>query len=402
MDRRSFLNAAGAAGWMIVRPESVRGTQANSAIGIGVVGCGGRGTAVASGFARNTNARVVALADLFQDRLDAALANLSQAGAATDAPGVFRGPKAFQELVNARGVDMVLITSPPYFHPEHLEAAVAAGKHVYLEKPVAVDVPGCRRVLAAGRRAEGKLSLDVGFQLRMAPPFVELVKRVHGGAIGEIVCAEAHYNAAFISLRDFPQASAAERRLRHWVHDRILSGDILVEQNIHSIDICNWVLRGHPLKAVGTGGRKGRNEEGTAWSHFALTYYYPNDVHVSFSSTQFGNKITSDVNERFFGTRGKAQTPYTGPVRIEGEEPWSWQGASNNNIGAAEEEKERAFIESITAGRFHNQAAEAVQSTLACIMGRMAAYTGKPVSWEQTLQSKETWNPKLNLDALGG
>jgi len=400
MNRRSFLTAAGAAGWMIVKPQSVRGTQANSAVEIGVVGCGGRGTAVASGFVSNASARVVALADMFQDQLDAARANFTKVGASIDASQAFRGPKAFQELVNSKGVDMVLITSPPYFHPEHLEAAVAAGKHVYVEKPVAVDVPGCRRVLAAGKKAEGKLSLDVGFQLRMAPPFVELVRRVHGGAIGDIVCAEAHYNAAFINLRDFPQASPAERRLRHWVHDRILSGDILVEQNIHSIDVCNWALKGHPLRAVGTGGRKGRTEEGTAWSHFSLTYYYPDDVHVSFSSTQFGNKITSDVNERFFGTRGKAQTPYTGPVRIEGEEPWTWQGASNNNLSAAEAEKEKAFIESITTGRFHNQAAEAVDSTLTCIMGRTAAYTGKPVTWEQTFKSKDAWNPRLDLERL--
>jgi myo-inositol 2-dehydrogenase/D-chiro-inositol 1-dehydrogenase len=400
MDRRRFLTAAGAAGWIIVKPQSVRGTQANSAVRIGVVGCGGRGTAVASGFVNNAGARVVALADMFQDQLDAARSNFAKVGAMIDASQVFRGPKAFQELANSQAIDMVLITSPPYYHPEHLEAVVAAGKHVYVEKPVAVDVPGCRRVLAAGKRADGKLSLDVGFQLRMAPPFVEMVKRVHGGAIGEPVCGEAHYNAAFINLRDFPQASSAERRLRHWVHDRILSGDILVEQNIHSIDVCNWVLKGHPLKAVGTGGRKGRTEEGTAWSHFSLTYFYPSDVHVSFSSTQFANKVTSDVNERFFGTRGKAQTPYNGPVRIEGEEPWTWQGTSNNNIANAEAEKEKAFIESITSGRFHNQASEAVDSTLTCIMGRMAAYTGKPVTWEQTLKSKETWDSKLNLERL--
>ncbi len=400
MDRRSFLTAAGAAGWMIVTPRSLRGTQANSAVRIGVVGCGGRGTAVGLGFVSNASARVVALADMFQDQLDAARARFEKAGTPIEASQVFRGPQAFQELVSSQQVDMVLITSPPCFHPEHLEAAVAAGKHVYVEKPVAVDVPGCRRVLAAGKRAQGKLSLDVGFQLRMAPSFIELLNRVHGGAIGEIVCAEAHYNAAFINLRDFPQASPAERRLRHWVRDRVLSGDILVEQNIHSIDICNWMLKGHPLKAVGTGGRRGRSEEGTAWSHFSLTYTYPNDVHVNFSSTQFADKVTSDVNERFFGTRGKAQTPYTGPVRIEGEEPWIWQGASSNNIATTEAEKEKAFIESITAGRFHNQAAEAVASTLTCIMGRTAAYTGKPVTWEQTLRSKETWDPKLDLEKL--
>ncbi len=400
MDRRNFLTAAGAVGFMIVKPEAVRGTQANSAVRLGVIGCGGRGTQVGGGFVSNADARVVALADVFQDQLDAAKARFEKTGTVIETAQVFRGPKAYQELVNSKDVDMVLITSPPYFHPEHLEAAVAAGKHVYVEKPVAVDVPGCRRVLAAGTRAEGKLSLDVGFQLRMAPPFVELVQRVHDGAIGEIVCGEAHYNAAFINLRDFPEASADVRQLRHWVHDRVLSGDILVEQNIHSIDICNWILKEHPLRAVGTGGRRGRTEEGTAWSHFVLTYFYPNDVHVGFSSTQFANKVTSDVNERFFGSGGKCQTPYTGPVRIEGEQAWAWQGKSNNNIDTAEAEKEKAFIESIVSGRFHNQAAQAVDSTLTCIMGRMAAYSGQTVTWEETLKSEETFDPKIDLEEL--
>jgi len=400
MDRRSFLTAAGAAGFVIVKPESARGTQANSAVRMGVIGCGGRGSQVGGGFVSNAGVRVVALADMFQDQLDAAKARFEKTGTPIDASQMFRGPRSFQELVNSKEVDVVLITSPPYFHPEHLEAAVAAGKHVYVEKPVAVDVPGCRRVLAAGKRAEGKLSLDVGFQLRMAPPFVELVKRVHEGAIGDIVCGEAHYNAAFINLRDFPQASPAERRLRHWVHDRVLSGDILVEQNIHSIDICNWILKQHPLKAVGTGGRRGRTEEGTAWSHFSLTYFYPNDVHVGFNSTQFANKVTSDVNERFFGSSGKCQTPYTGPVRIEGEQTWMWQGKSNNNIDTSEAEKEKAFVDSILSGRFHNQAAEAVDTTLTCIMGRMAAYSGKTVTWEKTLKSKETWDPRIDLEKL--
>ncbi len=397
MDRRSFL---GSAGFAIVAPQAVRGTQANSAVRIGVVGCGGRGTAVAEGFVKNAGARVVALADMFLDQLDAAQTRFAKLAPGAAVPQGFLGPRAFQELAASDSVDMVLITSPPYFHPEHLEAAVAAGKHVYLEKPVAVDVPGCRRVAEAGRKAEGRLSLDVGFQLRMAPPFVELVRRVHGGAIGEIVCGEAHYNAAALSLRDAAGAAPAELRLRRWVQDRVLSGDILVEQNIHSVDICNWVLRAHPVRATGTGGRKGRVDEGTAWTNFSLIYEYPGGVNVAFSSTQFAAKISGEVNERFFGTRGKCQTPYTGPVRIEGEEPWLWPGKETSNIATSEAEKQKAFVASILGGQYHNEAEAAVESALTCIMGRTAAYAGEPVTWEETLASQEAWDAGIDLAAL--
>ena len=409
LNRRTFLNAAGAAGFTIMRSPTARGSQANSAVRIGLLGCGGRGTAVASGFIKNTPARVVALADIFQDQLDAAKARFGKTESGIAPSQVFLGPKAFQEMANSKEIDMVIVTTPPYFHPEHLEAVVAAGKHVYLEKPVGIDVPGCKRVLAASEKAQGKLSLDVGFQLRMAPPFVELVKRVQGGALGEIAFGEAHYFCQFLAGSDVAMASPAERRLRHWLHDRVLSGDIIVEQNIHVIDICNWVLRDHPVEAVGTGGRKGRNEEGDAWSHFAVTFYYPDDVHVSFSSTQFGNRVGSDVAARFFGPRGKCQMPYTGPVLIEGDEPWTYGAVEPgeparrplpNNLDSSNDEKQKAFIGSITSGQFHNQAAQGAIAALTCIMGRTAAYTGKPVTWDDTFKSKETWDAKLNLERL--
>jgi myo-inositol 2-dehydrogenase/D-chiro-inositol 1-dehydrogenase len=400
LNRRNFLATAGAAGFMIVKPQAVRGSQANSAVRIGLLGCGGRGTADASGFVKNTPALVVALADMFQDKLDAAKARFGEAQQVIDPSQVFLGPKAFQEIANSKQVDMVIITSPPYFHPEHLEAVVKAGKHVFVEKPVAVDVPGCKRVLAIGESAEGKLSVDVGFQLRMAPPYVELVKRVHAGAIGEIAYGEAHYYYPFLPQPDYPNASPAERRLRHWLHDRVLSGDIIVEQNIHVIDMCNWILGDHPIKAVGTGGRKGRSEEGDAWGHFSLTFYYPNDVHVTFASTQFGSKFRGEVSESFFGTRGKCQTPYTGPVTIEGEEPWKWAPVLSSNIDSANDEKQKAFIDSITSRQYHNQVASGVTTALTCIMGRAAAYTGKVVTWDEISKSKETLDARLNLEKL--
>src|SRR5215472_9236173 len=262
--RRKFIAVtATTAGAMLIKPTLVRGTAANSAIQVGLLGCGGRGTEDATNVVDTGGARVVALADMFQDQLDIAhkhFDEMQQAKGypALDASQLFVGPDSYQSIMGSKEVDAVVIATPPYYHPKHLEAAVAAGKHVYLEKPVAVDVPGALKVMEIGKRAEGKLSLDVGFQIRDCPPFVELVNRIHNGALGNIVCGEAHYFASYLDRPAWPDASPAERRLRNWVYDRALSGDIIVEQNIHVIDICNWVLRANPLKASATGGRQGR------------------------------------------------------------------------------------------------------------------------------------------------
>ncbi len=198
LDRRKFLGAAAAtAGLMFIKPELVRGTAANSAVRVGLLGCGGRGTEDATNLIDTGGARVVALADLFQDQLDKARESFNKIQqakgySALDASQLFAGPNAYRQIAGSKEVDAIVVATPPYYHPQHLEAAVAASKHVYLEKPVAVDVPGALKVIEIGKRAEGKLSLDVGFQIRDCPPFVELVRRIHGGALGKIVCGEAH------------------------------------------------------------------------------------------------------------------------------------------------------------------------------------------------------------------
>src|SRR3984893_16139489 len=199
IDRRKFIGVAAAtAGAMLVKPALVHGTAANSAVRVGLLGCGGRGTEEASTLVDTRGARVVALGDLFRDHLDAARAQFdkiqqAKGYAAIDAAQLFAGPNAYQQIAASEELDAVVIATPPYYHPRHLEAVVAAGKHVYLEKPVAVDVPGALRVIEIGKRADGKLSLDVGFQIRDCPPFVEMVRRIHDGALGKIVCGEAHY-----------------------------------------------------------------------------------------------------------------------------------------------------------------------------------------------------------------
>lgn len=416
--RRKFLHSAtGTAAFTILKPQTVRGMQANSAVRVGLLGCGGRGTTHTETILKNTDARVIALADMFQDRLDSAKQQVDKMSASKGHAGVertFVGPNSYKQIIESNQVDAIVIATPAYFHVEHLAAVVAAGKHVYCEKPVAIDVPGAKRVLDIGKKADGKLSLDVGFQIRMAPPFIELVKRIHAGALGDIVSGAAYYYCPRIDF-SFPNAEPGVRRLRNWLQDRVLSGDIIVEQNIHVVDICNWVLQGHPLKAVGRNGRRGRNFPGdTCSSHFDVVFRYPDDVDVSFSSAQFG-KVQFDANERFLGTRGSSQSPYAGPLGIWGEQQWLWSGSEkpaaegtfsasgsfSDNLAQADAEKQKAFIGSITSGKFHNQAATGVESALTAMLGRQAAYEGREMTWDELLRSNERLDPGIDFSKLG-
>src|SRR5258705_13082471 len=372
--RLKFLkSAATTAGVMFIKPSLVHGTAANSAVRVGLLGCGGRGTEDATNLVDTGNARVVALADLFRDQLDAAHANFDKLQqvkgyAALDPSQLFLGPNAYRQIAASKEIDAIVIATPPYYHPDHLEAVVASGKHVYLEKPVAVDVPGALRVIEIGKHAEGKLSFDVGFQIRDCPPFVEMVRRIHAGALGKIVCGEAHYLTGYIDRPAWPNASTGEKRLRNWIYDRILSGDIIVEQNIHVVDICNWILQSHPMKVAAMGGRAGRPTDGDVYGNYNAVFQYPGGVDITFSSTQFV-KGWWDVTERFFGTKGVSQSPYTGPLGIWGDQPWQYgqpdtkdaaapqafsvTGKFSSNLDLADPEKKKAFVESVVSGRMH-------------------------------------------------
>ncbi len=418
--RREFLETAAAvsAAFTILKPTQIRGTAANSAVRLGILGCGGRGTAVGTGFVDNTNTRVVALADLFADQLAAAQKHFDEQQSKKDYPAIsstqlFKGTRASEQILASKEVDAILVSTPPYFHSQHLVAVLAAGKHVYLEKPVAIDVPGAKRVIQAGERMGGKVSLAVGFQIRKAPPFVELVRRIHGGALGKIGCGLAYYYCPHIDRPDRPSASQEEKRMRNWVWDRVLSGDIIVEQNIHVIDICNWLLQGHPIKAVGAGSRKLREDAGNCYDNFNLVFTYPNDVEVSFGSTQF-NKHQFDAAVRFFGSRGSAEAHYDHRMSISGEEPWdaglgpsqagsqfSAAGAFRGSLDQSDSEKQKSFIESITSGKHINEASQGAETALSCMLGRTAAYTGKLVTWDQLMKSKEVYDPKIDLNKLG-
>ena len=401
--RREFVKmaAVAGAGLVIVKPGSVRGSQANSAVRLGIIGCGGRGFAVGSEFVKSTPTRVVALMDLFDDRLDDTRQRFDKLTEGKDQgkispSNVFKGGRAYEKLVQSE-IDAVLITSPPWFHPEHFRAAVAANKHVYLEKPIATDVHGCKEVLKIGQRANGKVTVHVGFQTRYAPPFREMVDRIHAGAIGEIGAVQAYYYTGDLGRRAKPGMSPVEARVRNWVFDKVLSGDILVEQNIHVVDVCNWVLKSHPIKAVGTCGRKTRTDVGDVNDHFITTYFYPGDVHVSLNSVQFA-KGWSDIAERFFGSKGTAETHYRGGVRIVGET--KWDSGVDNTLERAVPEKVKAFVESIIQGKLENQSVHGFESTISAILGRTAAYKGKEVTWEKLVKSDDKWDAKLNLESL--
>jgi len=393
--RREFLGtSAGGAGLLLLKPETVFGTQANSAVEVGLVGCGGRGNWIGRFFPEYTGARIVALADVIKANLD----RTSEAFK-VDAARTYHGPEAYRELANSK-LDAVVIETPPYYHPEHAMAAVNAGKHVFLPKPVAVDVPGCRTILAAGQKAKGKISFLVDFQTRAQPVFQEAAARVHRGDIGKVAFAQVFYYAGRPARdRSKPGMDPEQARVMNFYFDRVLGGDIIVEQNIHVIDVANWFLGSHPTKACGAGGRTDWTDTeyntGDAWDHFVVTYWYPSDVQVSFSSNQL-TRAFSDLCVRCFGIKGAVDSHYGGMVRITGDN--AWMGAEKDDTfrqGAINNVK--AFIESIRTGKLLNNAEQAVDSNLTAILGRTAAYKSRLVTWDEMMKANEKWEANFRL-----
>jgi predicted dehydrogenase len=418
MNRRHFLEGAAAAtGILVVKPATAFGYAANSAVRHGLLGCGSRGTSVATSFAQNTTAQIVALGDLFADNLAAGQAHFNEVNtklghSALDSKLLFRGPHAFEMLANSKDIDLIQISTPPIFHVQHLEAAVHAGKHVYCEKPVGIDVKQARQALEIAKKVKPTQSVDVGFQCRNAPPLAAVAERIRKGALGKMASVIANYNAPASLEKKREGESADEYRLRNWLWFTALSGDILVEQNIHIIDLCNWILGAHPLKASATGGRNVLTHAGDCWDNYQVDFHYPGDVRLSFASTQFGAYGGFDAGLKFFGSEGMATAPYSGPVKILGNQAWEWRddsapastapaafaanGAFTDNLQFADRDKERSFIESITSGNSHNEIAAGVETALSCMLGRMAGYQKREVTWEELLAHGETY--ELGMD----
>jgi myo-inositol 2-dehydrogenase / D-chiro-inositol 1-dehydrogenase len=416
MNRREFLQTGTACGLLLLKPRTAFSYQANSAVRLGLLGCGNRGTTVATSFSNSTTAQVVALADIFPDKLALGRSHFNDLNAGLsrqpiDEKLLFHGPHAFEQLAASKDVDLIQISTPPFFHVQHLEAAVASGKHVYCEKPVGVDVAQTKQALEIAKRVKSTQSVDVGFQCRNAPPIAAIAEKIKAGALGKIASTAGNYYAPASQEKVRPGASPDEYRLRNWLWYRALSGDILVEQNIHIIDLCNWMLGAHPLKATATGGRNILTHAGDCWDNYQVDFTYPGDVHLSFASTQFGNN-GFDAGLKLFGADGTATVPYSGPVQIVGTQAWAWtdsmntsgpvkfaaNGSFSDNLAFADRDKERTFIDSITSGQCHNQIAAGVDTALSCMLGRMAGYEKREVTWENLLAHGETYKLGMNLD----
>ena len=418
LNRRTFIkNSAAISALTILNPSVTFGSKANSAIRIGIIGTGGRGTRVISSMLEHTNINIIAMADLFEDKLQKAKIVLDERNVKkgfTKIPksNTFLGPDAYLRLLENKDVDAVLISSPAYTHPEFLEAAVAAGKHVYCEKPVAPDVNGCKRVKRVGNRVKGKLSIVIGFQIRYASPYVEMVKRIHRGDIGEVISGELHYFSSGVPIKNTDGMSFDEARIRNKYHFRALSGGILLDQGIHILDVCNWALKSRPVSALGIGGKKGSPDFGDTWNNYQILYHYPNDINVSLHSTQIGPHF-GDVCARFIGSKGIAEAHYKGGVFIDGENQWDSgvlkyknqeltqeqrsAGVFLSSLYNADANKEISFINSIETGNYLNGISSGVESTLSAIMGRNAATSNKVISWEETYFSNSMLDPNLNL-----
>jgi predicted dehydrogenase len=394
LSRRQFLAGAGAAAasFAVLRPALVGGAEAK--VNLGLIGCGGRGRWIADLFQKHGGYNLVAAFDYFQDRVDL-VGEKFQLPAAQRYTGLL----GYRRMLEQK-LDAVAIESPPYFHPEQAAAAIDAGKHVYLAKPIAVDVPGCRLVEESGKKATAKkLCFLADFQTRAHPAYQEAVKRVHNGDIGRLVNGEATYQCSlmFKTMDAEYQKNAAnpEARLRAWAVDRVLSGDVITEQNIHALDVASWILGAAPLRAYGTGGRA-REFYGNCWDHFAVIFYYPKDFLLSFCSKQVGAGW-DDICCRVYGTEGTIDTHYFGEVSVVCDEPFKGGRMANlytdgtvNNIAA--------FYNSITKGDYSNPTvAPSVRSNLTTILGRMAAYQKAEVTWEQMLKANE----KFTFDTKG-
>jgi len=421
MKRRLFLkNAATVSAISILKPSSVFTYKANSAVQLGLIGCGNRGTAVISSISANTNTNIVAMADLFEDKLQTAKPvlnklNANKKFAEIKSQNIYKGSKAYMHLLENKDVDAVQISSPAYSHPGFLEAAVAAGKHVYCEKPVAPDVEGCKKVIAVGEKLSGKQSVVIGFQIRYASPYVEMVKRIQAGDIGDLITVQLYYFSSGTPIHPFNNVSDDEFRIRNHYHFEALSGGILLDQGIHMIDVCNWALKAHASQAVGQGGNKGGPKVGDTWNNYQVIYQYPDNISMSIHSTQIGPSF-GDVCCRFVGTTGIAEAHYSGGVFINGEKAWdsgiarteakltAQQTASGvflSSLHDADANKEIAFIKSIETGNYLNECKQGAESTLSAILGRMSAESKKQMNWDEMIASNERLDPKLNLEQFG-
>jgi predicted dehydrogenase len=391
LSRRDFLRASAASTAAVAIPSGVFAFSSAS-IKIGLVGCGGRGTgAVIDAANASKDVELWAMADVFADHMQGSQNtlkdNLKERYKVTP-ERTFIGFDAYKQLL-ASGVDVVILTTPPAFRPGHLKAAIEAGKHVFMEKPVAVDAPGIRSVFESSDLAKTKnLAIVAGTQRRHDVAYREAMKRIREGEMGDVVACYAYWNQGGLWMHPRkPEWSDLEWQLRNWLYFTWISGDHIAEQHIHNIDVCNWAVGKHPVKAISLGGRQVRTNPayGHIFDHFATEFEYDDGVKMISMCRQIDG-TASRVEERIVGTKGTSNAN----TWIKGEKPWRWDGDRPNPYML----EHKNLFESIATGNPINEGRQVAESTLTAIMGRMAAYTGQEVTWEQALNSQENLMPE--------
>ncbi|MFB3829005.1 MAG: Gfo/Idh/MocA family protein [Bryobacteraceae bacterium] len=369
--RREAL--AGGAALTLPRPRTARAAQANSAVAVGIIGTGGRGRFDGAIFAGDPRARIIALCDINPEQIDktkTAIPGTAQA----------RVYKDYRELLADKSIDAVLIATPVFLHPEHFEAAVNAGKHIYIEKPAGADVAGVKRLLAAALRADKSKTIVFGFQNHFSPEYRAAEEIVRTGKLGDLLLMECHFIKGGVSDRKIQHPP--EERIRHWGAWRDMSGDIIVEQDCHGLDILNWFAKAHPIKAVGSGGRK-RRAYGDNMDHLSVTYEYPGGLRGMLVATQVAPPRYRDVREQFFGTKGVIETHRQYYKWDRGDGPIVKVDSKREiTIDAVD-----AFLGKVVAGTPENTAPNACESTFTSLLGRMAIDAKREVTWEEMLRS---------------
>ncbi|HKX00173.1 MAG TPA: Gfo/Idh/MocA family oxidoreductase [Bryobacteraceae bacterium] len=365
--RRDLITAGTAGSLLLLKPHVVRGAQANSALSVGLIGCGRRGTYVSGLFVKNEYAKIAALCDIYDDQLAAATQKFS--GAKTY--------KNYHDLL-ASDVDAVYIATPPYLHPEHFEAAVKARKHIFMEKPAGVDPAGCRRVVAAARQADKTKRITIDYQQRYGKDYRRAYEIVKSGELGGIKMVRASWLGGGLPVREGVPAS--EEQMRNWLFYRERSGDIIVEQNCHNIDVVNWFMGVHPERACGYGGRQVRTNIGNIMDNLAATYHFPSGVVFSYSANQFSTGGFSDVSETFICERGAINTSRKGYKVYRSKDAPPEEVVTKGDIT---QDAVNEFVEGARTGKLENAAFSAAESTLTAILAREAIYSGREMTWPQ-------------------
>jgi predicted dehydrogenase len=373
--RRDALKSA-TAGFMIVKPAVALGSQANSAVSLGIIGTGGRGQYVGNFFAKDPRTRLTAICDIRPERIDEAKTKIPGADKA-------KSYKDLHELLARQDIDAVYIATPVWLHPEHFEAAVNAGKHIYCEKPAGASVAGVKRLLAAAEKADKSKSLQFGFQQRFSPEYLAAEKIIREDKIGALSLMISYWIVGGAQGRPEPKPETEMDKIKQWGAWKETSGDFIVEQDCHGLDVLNWFSQAHPEKAIGDGGRIVR-QRGDNSDHFSISYYYPGGIKGWLLGTQVAASPFGDVKEQFFGPKGSIETArtYYKWFKAGVGQPVTVNSKREITIDAVE-----AFLTSILTGQPINMVQSTADATLTAILGRMAAEAHREVTWEEMMQS---------------